>query len=177
VIDTTSRNNFAKIAVPDTPLGIAADPAGHFIYVAGYYQPRLYKIDLATGTIAATAEVGVSPSGVAVTPDGALIATADRDDNQISIIDAKTLTRKSIVKVGAHPFGVPQMSKATTCPSSISRRLSLLAPWRSASGPTPSRWRRGAAFRPTNMAERFLSTILRRSSPSSGFPPATTRRG
>lgn len=104
VIDTASRNIVAKIVIPDTPLGIAA--AGRFIYVAGFYRPRLYKIDLATGTIAASVEVGASPSGVAVTPDGALIVTADRDDNQISIIDAKTFARKSIVKVGAHPFGV-----------------------------------------------------------------------
>jgi YVTN family beta-propeller protein len=86
----------------------------------------LYEIDLATGTIAATVEVGTSPSGVAVTPDGALIVTADRDDNQISIIDAKTFARKGTVKVGAHPFGVTigpirRMSKAMTCPSSISR--------------------------------------------------------
>jgi YVTN family beta-propeller protein len=83
-----------------------ADPSGGFIYVAGFYQPRLYKVDLATGTIAASVQVGASPSGVALTPDGTLIVTADRDDNQISIIDAKTFTRKSTVKVGAHPFGV-----------------------------------------------------------------------
>jgi YVTN family beta-propeller protein len=104
--DTASRNIVSKIAIPDTPLGIAADPAGRFIYVAGFYQPRLYKIDLATGTIAASVEVGASPSGVALTPDGALIVTADRDDNQISIIDAKTFARKGTVKVGPHPFGV-----------------------------------------------------------------------
>jgi YVTN family beta-propeller protein len=113
--DTASRNIVSKIAIPDTPLGIAADPAGRFIYVAGFYQPRLYKIDLATGTIAASVEVGASPSGVALTPDGALIVTADRDDNQISIIDAKTFARKGTVKVGAHPFGVtidPQGARA-----------------------------------------------------------------
>ena len=45
VIDTASRKVVAKIAIPNTPLGIAADPAGRFIYVAGFYQPRLYKID------------------------------------------------------------------------------------------------------------------------------------
>jgi YVTN family beta-propeller protein len=104
VVDTASRHIVAKIWIPDTPLGIAA--AGGFIYVAGFYQPRLYKIDLATGAIAASVEVGAAPSGVALTPDGALIVTADRDDNQISIIDAKTFTRKGTVKTGAHPFGV-----------------------------------------------------------------------
>ncbi|MGH6841296.1 MAG: YncE family protein, partial [Methylocella sp.] len=117
VIDTALRKIVSKIAMPDTPLGIAADPAGRFLYVAGFYRPRLYKIDLSTGTIAASVEVGASPSGVAVTPDGALIVSADRDDNQISIIDAKTFVRKSIVKVGAHPFGVtidPQGARAYT---------------------------------------------------------------
>jgi YVTN family beta-propeller protein len=51
VIDTASRNIVSKIAIPDTPLGIAADPAGRFIYVAGFYQPRLYKIDLRSARI------------------------------------------------------------------------------------------------------------------------------
>ncbi|MCI0465413.1 MAG: YncE family protein, partial [Beijerinckiaceae bacterium] len=100
-----------------TPLGIAADPAGRYIYVAGFYQPMLYKIDIAAGAIAGSIEIGASPSGVAVTADGALIVTADRDDNQISLIDAKTFTRKGIVKVGAHPFGVtidPQGERAYT---------------------------------------------------------------
>ena len=55
----------------------------------------------ATGTVAASVEVGASPSGVALTPDGALIVTADRDD-----IDVKTFARKGTVKVNAHPFGV-----------------------------------------------------------------------
>jgi len=39
-------------------LGSAADPSGGFIYVAGFYQPRLYKIDLAAAAIVATVEVG-----------------------------------------------------------------------------------------------------------------------
>ena len=75
VIDTSSRKIVARIMMPDTPLGVAVDPAGAFIYVAGFYQPRLYKIDAATRAIVATVTVGASPSGVAVTPDGA----ADRD--------------------------------------------------------------------------------------------------
>jgi DNA-binding beta-propeller fold protein YncE len=40
LIDTAARKIVSKIAMPDT-LGIAADPAGGFIYVAGFYQPRL----------------------------------------------------------------------------------------------------------------------------------------
>src|ERR1700758_2030047 len=47
VIDTASRKVAAKVAMPDTPLGIAADPRGGFVYAAGFYQPKLYKIDLA----------------------------------------------------------------------------------------------------------------------------------
>ena len=54
VITTASRKIVAQIATPDTPLGIAADPAGGFIYVAGFYQPRLYKIDLKAGAIVAS---------------------------------------------------------------------------------------------------------------------------
>ena len=117
VIDTVSRKVVSRITISDTPLGIAVDPGGGFIYVAGFYQPRLYKVDLTAGAIVASVLVGASPSGVALTPDGSLIVTADRDDDQISIIDAKTFTRKGTVKVGAHPFGVtidPQGEHAYT---------------------------------------------------------------
>jgi len=50
-----------EIAIPDTPLGIAADPSGGFIYVAGFYQPRLYKIDLAAAAIVATSRLAHLP--------------------------------------------------------------------------------------------------------------------
>jgi YVTN family beta-propeller protein len=61
VIDAAARKVLRRIPMPDTPLGIAVDPAGAFICVAGFYQPRLYKIDPATGSIVATVTVGASP--------------------------------------------------------------------------------------------------------------------
>jgi YVTN family beta-propeller protein len=34
VIDTASRNIVSQIAIPDTPLGIAADPAGRLMILS-----------------------------------------------------------------------------------------------------------------------------------------------
>ena len=40
--------------MPDTPLGVAVDPSGAFIYVSGFYSPLIYKIDVAQAAIVAT---------------------------------------------------------------------------------------------------------------------------
>ena len=90
VIDAASRTVKAKIDMPDTPLGVAVDPSGAFIYVSGFYSPRIYKIDVATAAIVDTPSVGASPSGVAVSPDGALIVVADRDDDALSFSMPRT---------------------------------------------------------------------------------------
>lgn len=86
------------------PLGIAVNPASGDVYVADWYEHRLFVVR--DGAVAATAQTGDSPSGVAVTPDGALILTADRDSDQLSMIDAATLERLAVVPVGVRPFGV-----------------------------------------------------------------------
>lgn len=93
-----------RFALGGGPLGIAVNPVSADVYVADWYEHRLFVFR--DGSVAATARTGDSPSGVAVTPDGATIVTADRDSDQLSIIDAATLDRLAVVPVGVRPFGV-----------------------------------------------------------------------
>jgi YVTN family beta-propeller protein len=86
------------------PLGIAINPVTSEVYVADWYEHRIFV--LRDGAVAAEVPTGESPSGVAVTPDGALIVTADRDSDQLSLIDARSLEVLAIVPVGVRPFGV-----------------------------------------------------------------------
>jgi YVTN family beta-propeller protein len=93
-----------RVALSGGPLGIAINPATSDVYVADWYEHRIFVIR--EGAITAQVATGESPSGVAVTPDGALIVTADRDSDQLSLIDARTLERVAVVPVGVRPFGV-----------------------------------------------------------------------
>lgn len=93
-----------RIALGAGPLGIAANPVDGSVYVADWYEHRLFVVR--DGSVAAEMPTGESPSGVAVTPDGRRILSADRDSDQVSIFDAADLSPLAVVPTGGRPFGV-----------------------------------------------------------------------
>ncbi|MFN3615217.1 MAG: YncE family protein [Rubrimonas sp.] len=86
------------------PLGVATNPADGSVYVADWYEDRLYVVR--DGAVVAEIPTGKSPSGVAVTPDGRRILSADRDSDQVSIFDAGDFRPLAVVPTGGRPFGV-----------------------------------------------------------------------
>lgn len=105
IVDTDARTVERRVALDGGPLGIAVNPATGAVYVADWYEDRLFVLG-PDGDRRGELATGDSPSGVAVSPDGGLIVTADRDDDQLSLFDAQTLTRLGTVTVGTRPFGV-----------------------------------------------------------------------
>jgi YVTN family beta-propeller protein len=61
VIDTREMKVVATIPVGDHPEGIAADPAGAFVYVACWFDNVLRRIDAAKMTVSGEAAVGDGP--------------------------------------------------------------------------------------------------------------------
>ncbi len=178
VIDTASRK--IKAQKSRFPIRRSASPPirrAAFIYVSGFYKPRIYKIDRRNRRHRRDGRgwrVAVRRSGVARWHAD---RDADRDDNHNLYHRREDLCpqkhrqgRRASVwrdyRCAGRARRMPRMSKATTFPSSISRLESCLEPWRSVSGLMPLRWRMDAAFPATNMAERFRFSILRRSSRS-----------
>ena len=88
VVDAATRQVVKRIKVGDGPLGVAAHPTNGRVYVADWYQHKVFVVDPVAGAIVAEIQVGKSPSGLAVTPDGRLLLSADRDSNEVSFIDA-----------------------------------------------------------------------------------------
>ena len=61
VIDLASLKVVATITVGDHPEGIAADPAGAFVYVANWFDNTLQRIDVARMAADGEAAVGDGP--------------------------------------------------------------------------------------------------------------------
>jgi YVTN family beta-propeller protein len=61
VIDTEALKVVKTLPVGDPPEGIAADPAGAFVYVACWFDNVLQRIDAAALTLTGEAAVGDGP--------------------------------------------------------------------------------------------------------------------
>lgn len=116
------------------PVEAAFSPDGSYAWVSnyrmsgnGYYRPAmdtcktgascersfLYKIDVASRTIIAVAEVGCVPKFLAITPDASKIIVSNWCSGMISILDANTGTLIREVKVGSYPRGIAIDSSST----------------------------------------------------------------
>jgi DNA-binding beta-propeller fold protein YncE/mono/diheme cytochrome c family protein len=75
VIDSEGLAVVRSLPLPfaSQPFGIAADPAGHFAYVALEALGRLLKIDTSNDTIVDSLDVGPNPRHVSVSADGAKV--------------------------------------------------------------------------------------------------------
>jgi 6-phosphogluconolactonase (cycloisomerase 2 family) len=94
------------------PAGMAIDPTGHFVYVAGQNDGTVSQYTVGTDgglTPMPTAHVfaGVAPSSVTVDPTGKYVYVTNRGDTTISefSIDGTTgaLTPLATVQAGTHP--------------------------------------------------------------------------
>lgn len=105
VIDMERRRAESRITLSGGPLGIAVNPVMGTIYVADWYEDRLFVVT-PDGRLTATVATGDSPWGVAVSPDGGLLLTAERDDDRISLFDAGSLAPLGTIAVGSRSLGV-----------------------------------------------------------------------
>jgi len=81
------------------------------IYVTTGRGKKLLVMDLPSGNVAASFEVGDRPWGVALSPDEKLLFTANGPSNDVSVIDvaARTIVKK--IKVGDKPWGVITLAR------------------------------------------------------------------
>ena len=61
MFDATTLETIKTIEVGDTPEGIAADPAGRFVYVACWFANTLERIDATTLEVTASGSTGDGP--------------------------------------------------------------------------------------------------------------------
>jgi YVTN family beta-propeller protein len=65
----------------------------------------LLSLDVATGGVLASVEVGQRPWGVSISPDGGTLYTANGSSNDVTVVDAKTLKVLRKIPVGEAPWG------------------------------------------------------------------------
>ena len=75
------------------PVGVAVNPQTGRVYVADWYEHKLFVVDPDNGADRGRGRGGAVAVRRRGDPDGALVLTADRDSNEVSIIDTASHTR------------------------------------------------------------------------------------
>lgn len=95
VIDATTRQRIAKIAVGDEPQSVALDPDNRFAYVANAAGSGVTVIAIADArpdyfkaSAVRTLTTGAEPWNIVVSPDGKRVFVANGAQDTISVIDA-----------------------------------------------------------------------------------------
>lgn len=111
VIDTSTGQAIATIAIPGAAGGIAVSPNGDFVYATRGFSlggggNSLVVISTATNAVVATTSVGDGPIGVAVNPAGSLVYVADAGSNSVSVLNAATDSVSATIPVGIGAAGI-----------------------------------------------------------------------
>jgi len=88
------------------PVGMAISHDGKKLYTVTGRGKNLLSVDIASGKVLATVEVGPRPWGVALSPDGATLFTANGNSNDVSVVDAATMKVVARIPVGDSPWGL-----------------------------------------------------------------------
>jgi YVTN family beta-propeller protein len=96
------------------PVGMVVSHDGKRLYAVTGRGRMLLDIDITTGKVLRTLEVGQRPWGVALSPAGDVLYTANGSSNDVTVVDAGNFTVLAKIPVGDSPWGaivVPHASK------------------------------------------------------------------
>ncbi|MEO6078740.1 MAG: cytochrome D1 domain-containing protein [Steroidobacteraceae bacterium] len=88
------------------PVGMAISHDGKRLYTVTGRGKNLLSLDIASGKVLASVEVGQRPWGVAISPDGATLFTANGSSNDVSVVDAASLKVITRIPAGDSPWGL-----------------------------------------------------------------------
>jgi YVTN family beta-propeller protein len=76
------------------------------LYVTTGRAGTILEVDLASGTVTNTVQVGQRPWGVDISPDGRFLYTANGPSDDISVVDRESFEQVATIPVGETPWGV-----------------------------------------------------------------------
>jgi|HubBroStandDraft_1064217.scaffolds.fasta_scaffold00007_45 YVTN family beta-propeller protein len=92
---------------------VAASAAAQDAYLTNFTANTISVVDMTTGDITATINVGASPEGIAVTPDGTKILFTTRNETGaespvgfVNVLDRASNTVSSVIDVGVGPTSI-----------------------------------------------------------------------
>jgi len=109
VADARQHKVLRTIKLPGAlarPVGMAISHDGKKLYTVTGRGKNLLSVDVATGKVLASVEVGQRPWGVAISPDGATLFTANGSSNDVSVIDAASMKLLARIPTGDSPWGL-----------------------------------------------------------------------
>jgi DNA-binding beta-propeller fold protein YncE len=122
-IDTVARKLVREIPLAPTPPAVDANghytpavgpralalsPKAGLLYVSGQRSSKLYALELKSGAVTASVEVGSEPVGVVVAPDESAVFVACSNDALVAKVDAKSMAVTSVALTdGTSPNGFP----------------------------------------------------------------------
>ena len=83
--------------------GIAIDPSGRYLYAVHVLGEALTMVDLKSGLVRRTVDVGAEPYTCVVSPDGKTVFVSVWGGAKVLAFDAATLDKRGEVVVGEHP--------------------------------------------------------------------------
>jgi YVTN family beta-propeller protein len=88
------------------PVGMAISHDGKKLYTVTGRGKNLLAVEIATGKVLGSVEVGNRPWGVTISPDGSTLFTANGSSNDVSVVDANTMKVVSRIPAGDSPWGL-----------------------------------------------------------------------
>ncbi len=96
-----------KLEGEQTPArGMAISHDGKRLYTVTGRAKNLLSVDIASGKVLASVEVGARPWGVALSPDGTTLFTANGSSNDVTVVDAASMKAVGRIPVGDSPWGL-----------------------------------------------------------------------
>jgi YVTN family beta-propeller protein len=88
------------------PVGMSLSHDGKLLYTVTGRGKNLLSIDVATGKVVSSVEVGPRPWGVALSPDGNTLFTANGNSNDVSVVDTASFKVTARIPAGDSPWGL-----------------------------------------------------------------------
>jgi len=93
--------------------GIAIEPSGRYLYAVHVLGEALTMVDLKSGLVRRTVDVGAEPYTCVVSPDGKTVFVSVWGGAKVLAFDAATLDKRGEVVVGEHPNAMVFSKDAT----------------------------------------------------------------
>ncbi len=105
VISAADGSVTRRIALPDTPGGLALSPDGKTLFVTGATPEGCVRIvSAATGEVQGTIALGHTPVAPVLSPDGATLFVCNRFNNDVSAIDVAGRNELARIPVSREPI-------------------------------------------------------------------------
>lgn len=114
-VDPTGQLTAAgQLNVPGFPAGVALSEDGSTLYVAQFGDDSLAAVDLTSGAVTDTLDVGDGPYNLVTIPGRNEVYVAGYADHRVTVVDVDSWTETERIEVGGNPLGLAVTADGAT---------------------------------------------------------------